>query len=60
MASISFYRSEQTGELAPPHVIGTDEDGTKLYQFVEGWVPVDYDGNPVECESDEDGNWISK
>lgn len=60
MASISYYRNTQTGELAPPHVLGINEDGLKLYQYVEGWFPVDYDGNPVECDCDEDGNWISK
>ena len=59
MNAISFYRNEKTGELAPPHVIGTDEDGSKLYQYVEGWQPVDRDGKPVECEQDHDGNWIA-
>lgn len=60
MSEISYYRNIKTGEMAPPHLVGTDEEGNSLYQFVEGWEPVDYHGNPVECDSDSDGNWISK
>lgn len=50
------YRNEQTGELAPAHLIGTDESGDKLYQVPEGWVPVepywlDADGYAHEGEA---------
>jgi hypothetical protein len=56
--SISYYRNEKTGELAPPHIVGTDENGRRIYQFVEGWQPADATGVPIACESDYDGNWL--
>ncbi len=56
---IIYYRNKKTGELADAHWIGTDEDGRPLFQYVEGWEPADYDGNPLECEQDYDCNWIS-
>ncbi len=59
MTEIAYYRNEETGELAPPHIIGEDEDGRRLYQSVEGWEPVDCDGAPVECDYDYDGNWLA-
>lgn len=55
--TIINYRNDSTGELAPPHVIGADTEGRKLYKSVEGWTPVDRDGNAVSVECDEDGNW---
>lgn len=58
MASISYYRNETTDELAPPHLIGTDEEGRELYLFIDGWYPTDASGNEIECEQDCDGNWI--
>ena len=48
----SAYRNLETDERAPPHRIGTTEDGRLLYSAQEGWEPVE----PYEC--DEDGNWI--
>ncbi len=60
MAAISYYRNDETGELSPPHCIGTDEDGRAICLFVEGWSPVDRDGNDLtdKLAADEDGNWI--
>lgn len=55
--TIHSYRNDSTGELAPPHRLGTDEDGATLYRSVEGWTPVDAEGNDIEVECDEDGNW---
>lgn len=55
---ISYYREDATGQLGDPHQLGTTQDGRRLYQFVEGWTPVDSDGNPVDVECDESGNWI--
>lgn len=60
MARIAFYRNEKTGELAPPHLVGTDEDDRPVYQCIHGWRPVDYDGKPVEYDCDYDGNWVPK
>lgn len=52
------YRNDKTGELAPPHRIGSNEEGKPIYQSIDGWTPVDSDGNEIECEYDYDGNWI--
>ncbi len=41
-----------TGETAPAHLIGEDDDGHPVYQFIEGWEP----NFTFEC--DEDGNWV--
>ncbi len=57
-ANVAYYKNAASGELAPPHRIGVNEDGLTLYQFVKGWIPVDYDSNEVECAQDYDGNWI--
>lgn len=59
MAKISYYKSYSTGELAPPHQIGEDEEGRALYRFVEGWEPVDSEGREIPgLRSGEDGNWF--
>lgn len=59
MKTITHYRNDATGELAPPHRLGTTEDGESIYQGVEGWTPVDSAGVEVEVEYvDTDGNWI--
>lgn len=55
---ITQLRNETTGETAPVHRIGTDEEGRAIVQRVEGWQPVDASGQPVECECDCDGNWL--
>ncbi len=55
---ISYYRSESNGELSPPHWIGETEDGRKLFQFIEGWMPVNSGNAIVDYECDESGNWI--
>lgn len=34
-----------------------DEECRTLYRGVTGYTPVDRDGNEVQTESDEDGNW---
>lgn len=51
---ITTYRNLETGETAPAHWIGRDEEGRDLYQYVEGWEPVE----PYEC--DDDGNWMAR
>lgn len=56
--NIHALLNTQTGETAPRHVIGTDEKGRTLVQYVEGWEPVDAAGQVVDCEQDYDGNWI--
>lgn len=38
---ITQYRNVSTGELAPAHDVGTDENGDRLYQVPEGWEPVE-------------------
>ena len=53
---ITDMRNDSTGELSPPHVIGTDANDRALYHAVPGWTPVDVDGNEVPCNADEDGN----
>ena len=56
---IANYKNESTGELAPPHRLGTTDDGEAIYQGVDGWTPVDREGNEVEVSYvDEDGNWV--
>ena len=47
------YRRLETGEEAPPHLLGADDEGRSVYLAVEGWEPI---GAPYAC--DEDGNWI--
>ncbi|HYE57442.1 MAG TPA: hypothetical protein VD948_03005 [Rhodothermales bacterium] len=47
-------RHDKTGELAPAHYIGHDEDGRPLYQWVEGYTPTE----PYEL--DEDGNFTPR
>lgn len=54
--TISHYRNDQTGELAPPHVIGTDENDNNLYSRQDGWTPVDSNGKPVEVDITEDAS----
>jgi len=56
MRTITDYRNDVTGELAPPHVLGTDERGRRLYGRVDGWTPVDATGREVAVEYDRDGN----
>lgn len=46
------YKNLTTGEIAPAHRIGTNDEGEVVYQFVEGWEPT------VPSVTDEDGNWI--
>lgn len=46
-------RNIETGEIAPAHVIGTNEDNLPVIQFAEGWEPA------FPYETDEDGNWIA-
>lgn len=55
---IATLHNLSTGEVAPPHFLGTDEDGRRLVVFVEGWQPYTGDGRCVYPEQDEDGNWI--
>lgn len=55
---IAHYRNDSTGELSAPHRIGTDDQGRALYLGVPGWSPVDGTGNPVEVDTDEDGNFV--
>jgi hypothetical protein len=48
-------RNNETGEVAPGHCVGTDDEGRKLYSVPEGWVPVgeyelDEDGRARECD----------
>ena len=59
-APITHYRNRETGELAPPHVVGIGENGVRLFQFVEGWEPVNSGVVIVlvDCDCDCDGNWI--
>jgi hypothetical protein len=47
-----LYKNLETGEIAPAHRIGTNDEGEVIYQYVEGWEPV------FTYYSDEDGNWI--
>lgn len=56
--TIRNYRNDSTGELAPPHVLGTDDGGRKLYKSADGWTPVDHNGDEVAVECDADGNWL--
>lgn len=58
MASIAYYRNDETGHLDTPHQLGTTEDGRPLYQSVEGYTPVDSEGEEYPVACDEDGNWI--
>jgi hypothetical protein len=58
--TVKNYRNDATGELAPPHILGTDSQGRTLYQSVDGWTPVDGDGNEVAVECDRDGSWIAE
>jgi hypothetical protein len=57
-------RNEITGELAPIHRIGTDEDGREIISRVDGWDLCRDDGSPLadsesDCvECDEDGNYL--
>lgn len=51
-AKITAYRNAETGETAPPHLLGTDAKGRPLYQGVEGWEPVE------PYHEDADGNWV--
>lgn len=39
-STILAFWNPATGEVCPPHCIGTDEEGRKLYQGAEGWEPV--------------------
>jgi hypothetical protein len=58
---IKGMRNDRTGEMAPAHRLGRDEDGRSLCLFVEGWSPVDEDGqeiDPASLECDADGNYI--
>jgi hypothetical protein len=56
---ISYYRNDATGVLAPPHWLGTTEDGRNLYCAVEGWTPVNEDGSTVDVECGDGGrHWI--
>ena len=47
-------RNTTTNEISPAHLIGTSEDGRKIYQAVEGWELVTSES--VEC--DADGNYL--
>lgn len=47
-----------TGEISGAHLIGTDEEGRKVYQSTDGWELVSDDGAPVACECDSDGNYV--
>ena len=37
---IQAYWDPETGDLGPPHEVGLDEHGERLYQLGEGWEPV--------------------
>lgn len=63
---IDAYRDERTGEIAPPHRIGTTASGRNLYQAIDGWEPVCLQVGPDGEESyvpstrvrcDRAGNW---
>ena len=45
-------RNLTTGEIAPGHRNGTDDEGRVIYQRVAGWEPT------VAYDCDEDGNWF--
>lgn len=57
-------RNEITGELAPIHRLGTDEDGRAIVQRIDGWDLCHDDGLPLDdsesdcVECDEDGNYL--
>lgn len=55
---ISSLRNDSTGELSPVHWLGQSEDGRRIALAVEGWSPVDSDGNALEVECDSDGNYL--
>lgn len=52
MAKTVEYKNLETGEIAPAHRIGTNDEGEVIYQYVEGWEPT------TPYTTDEDGNWI--
>jgi len=54
--AIASLRNDSTGELAPPHLLGTDATGAPLYLAVEGWTPITSTGAAAICTADEDGN----
>lgn len=45
-------RNTATGELVPAHYLGMNEDGNRVYLFVEGFEPTE------PCETNGDGNWV--
>lgn len=56
---IHAYRSNVTLETAPAHLIGTTEDGRRLFQNPGNeWGPVGSNGLEVAVDYDSDGNWI--
>jgi hypothetical protein len=59
---IDAMRNDETGEIAPPHQIGTTRSGASLYVYVHGWSPVAQleDGTyvpPTGVVQDRDGNY---
>ncbi len=48
----------ETGERAPAHRIGTDEQGRAIYQRVNGWELVGKGlDTEIDTERDPDGNY---
>jgi hypothetical protein len=50
---MATYRNTATGEEAPAHRIGTNDEGQVIFQYVEGWEPT------FDHDTDEDGNWVA-
>ena len=54
-------RNEMTGEIIPAHVLGRNEAGRWIYEAVEGWLPCDAAGQPIDeslLEYDDDRNYV--
>lgn len=58
VSRIETIRHLVHGTAAEPHFIGTDSEGRRLVQFVEGYQPESNDGRVIYPEQDADGNWI--
>jgi YD repeat-containing protein len=59
MSKIKAVESSVTGEVAPAHLIGTDEHGRRIFADPgPEWGPIDESGQEVAVNYDGDGNWV--